>query len=108
MLNRMSAKSLRQQPVAPHSGSFLDCEAGKKARHCAGCRKSPLDFFDSLQEPEALLPALVFYVCRSSSAMLFLNWTANMPAVVHTARRSATGSAKNTANTLSAKKWGRI
>ena len=30
VLNRMAAKSLRQQPVAPRSGSFLDCEADKK------------------------------------------------------------------------------
>lgn len=40
--------------------------------------------------------------------MLFLKWTANMVAVVHTASTSATGSARNTAKDLSAKKWGRI
>ena len=48
VLNRMPAKGLRQQPVAPHCGSFLGCEADRKARHCSGCRKSPSDFFDSL------------------------------------------------------------
>ena len=48
MLNRMPAKSLRQQAFAPRSGSFLGCKADKKARHCSGCRKSP-DFFDSLE-----------------------------------------------------------
>ena len=53
VLNRMPAKSLRQQALAPRSGSFLDCEAGKKARHCAGCRKSPPDFFDSLKRGPA-------------------------------------------------------
>ena len=53
VLNRMSAKSLREQAFAPRSGSFLDCGAGKKARRCEGCRKSPVDFFDSLKhEPK--------------------------------------------------------
>ena len=45
---------------------------------------------------------------RSSSAMLRLNCRANMTAVVVTASTSATGSARNTAKTLLAKKWGRI
>lgn len=44
----------------------------------------------------------------SSSLMDRLNCTANMVAVVQTARVSATGSARNTAKTLSAKKLGRI
>ena len=44
----------------------------------------------------------------SSAVMLFLKWTANMVAVVHTARKSATGSARKTAKALSAKKLGRI
>ena len=43
-----ACKRLLPQAFAPHSGSFLDCEADKKARHCVGCRKSPADFFDSL------------------------------------------------------------
>ncbi len=45
MLNCMPAKGLRQQAFAPRSGSFLDCEADKKARHCEGCprRNAPLE-----------------------------------------------------------------
>ena len=44
----------------------------------------------------------------SSAAMLLRNRKKNMVAVVHTASTSATGSARNTAKDLSAKKWGRI
>ena len=44
----------------------------------------------------------------SSSAMDLLNWTVNRVAVVHTARKSATGSARNTARALLVKKGGRI
>ena len=40
--------------------------------------------------------------------MVLRKWKKNMVAVVHTARRSAAGSARNTAKHLSAKKLGRI
>ena len=48
------------------------------------------------------------YVSASSRSMAGRNCRENMTAVVVTARASATGSARNTAKTLSAKKWGRI
>ena len=42
----------------------------------------------------------------SRAAMVLRKWKKNMVAVVHTARRSAAGSARNTAKHLSAKKLG--
>ena len=55
----MPAKSLRQQAFAPRSGSFSARCAGRKARHCEGCRKSPSDFFDSLS-PETVFRLRAF------------------------------------------------
>ena len=56
------------------------------------------------------LPAPVYGNVQgaSSSAMLRRNCVANMVAVVATARKSATGSARKTAKALSAKKFGRM
>ena len=53
-------------------------------------------------------PISALYESASSRAMAGRNCMENMTAVVVTARASATGSAKNTAKTLSAKNWGRI
>ncbi len=59
VLDRMPAKSLCQQAFAPRSGSFSARCAGRKARHCSGCRKSPSDFFDSLS-PETVFRLRAF------------------------------------------------
>ena len=86
VLDRMPAKSLRQQAFAPRSGRlhislcslprpvplgrgcFLGCEADKKARHYSGCRKSPTGFFGSLGPPvtdrgPSLVTALTGCIC---------------------------------------------
>ena len=88
----------RRTATAPRCGRWPGSNDGKNKAWPFGHALFVPNMFQSFSPPGSL----------SSSAMVRLNWMEKMVAVVHTARKSATGSARNTAKTLSAKKWGRI